>query len=236
MDESLQILIIDDDPNVHQVLAFALLRDGLKVISAYNTKQAHRCLVDEKVDLVILDVLMPGQSGTAFCKDLREKAASKIAALPILFLSSLSDEEDRVLGLEIGGDDYMTKPFSPKEVVTKVKAMLRRSCFSKVSHEATLIEKADLKLNSQDYSLSNVSADDNKIALTLTEFALLELLMNNYGNVVSKDTLSRELYAGEVAYDDQRIKNHIKRLRAKLKKINSNTSIEAVYGVGFKMV
>jgi two-component system OmpR family response regulator len=166
-----KILVVDDDPHIREVVCFALRKAGYATVSAENGKQALDCFGREKPALVVLDILMPELDGTEVCRRLR--AAPATAHVPILFVSSKDDEVDRIVGLELGGDDYVAKPFSPRELVARVKAILRRAQAAPAAAQQAL-RHGRLRLDLERYE---AYWDDKLVVLTLTEFGILRTLL-----------------------------------------------------------
>ncbi|MCA9494274.1 MAG: response regulator, partial [Myxococcales bacterium] len=173
-----RILLADDDPSLREVARYALDRAGFEVIEAEDGRAAIERFGRHSIDLVVLDVLMPEVDGLEVCRTLR--ATSQV---PVVFLSSRGEEVDRILGLELGGDDYLTKPFSPRELVSRVKAVLRRT---RPEARSTTVEAGRVRL---DVDAFRAWAGDVEIQLTVTEFRLLEVMLRRPGRVFTRDEL-----------------------------------------------
>jgi two-component system OmpR family response regulator len=195
------------------------------VIEAANGSAALQLLAEEHVDAVVLDIIMPELDGIEVCRRLRGQNN-----VPILFLSSRDDELDRIIGLEIGADDYVTKPFSPRELAARVKALLRRTAAPPEPSGAPL-RRGDLVLDVQRY---RCFFRDHEIVLTVTEFALLRCLMAQLGKVYSRSELVDRAYGLGHAITDRTIDSHIRRIRRKLADAGTDP-IETVYGVGYRL-
>lgn len=222
-----RILIVDDDPHILEVLIYALNKAELEVIEARNGEEGLEKAKAHSPDVIVLDVMMPELSGLEMCQTLR-----KDSQVPILFLSSRDSELDRILGLEMGGDDYVTKPFSPRELVARVKAMLRRQMAMKeLANEARLLKQGQVTLNLNTYE---VFWQGRSLTLTLTEFNLLHTFLLTPQKVFTRD----ELVQAEIFRDivsDRTIDSHIRRLRQKFATAGSENLIETVHGFGYKL-
>jgi two-component system OmpR family response regulator len=221
-----RILIADDDSHIREVVRFALERAGHQVIEASNGATALARAATDAPDLIVLDVLMPEQDGLDVCR--RVRAASDV---PILFLSSRDEELDRVLGLEIGGDDYVTKPFSPRELVARVKAMLRRAPAAASPDEGARVRRGDLVL---DVERHRCTWAGDEIPLTATEFMLLRSLMTVEDRVYSRDELVERAYGHGHHITARTVDSHVRRIRRKFAACGVDP-IETVYGVGYRL-
>ena len=223
-----QILVVDDDPAIREVVRFALERAGFAVIEAADGKAALQGFAETAPDLVVLDVLLPGLDGIEVCRELRRRSA-----VPILFLSSKDEEVDRIVGLEIGGDDYLVKPFSPRELVARIKVQLRRIAAPDPPPAAA---GAVLRHGRLSLDLERVQAlwDGCEVALTATEFGILRTLMARPGKVYSRDNLMDGAYGIDKVVSDRTIDSHVRRLRAKFAAIGAEP-IETLHGFGYKL-
>ncbi len=229
MTEPARILVVDDDPGVRQVVRFALTKAGFSVIEAADGAAALRLARTGPVDLVVLDINMPELSGTDVCRELRRDST-----VPIVFLSSADDELDRVLGLELGGDDYVTKPFSTRELTARVRAVLRRAgarARPEPHEPARLLEHAGMRL---DLDRCVVSADDGAESLTATELGILRTLMRRPGKVYSRDELMTGAYDDFTVVSERTIDSHMRRVRRKLQQLGLDP-IETVHGLGYRL-
>ncbi len=228
-----RVLIVDDDKAIRDVVRFALRQAGFDTVEADDGKQAVARFAESAADLIVLDVLLPEMDGTDVCRVIRQTSH-----VPILFLSSRDDEVDRVVGLEIGGDDYLTKPFSPRELVARVKAILRRdhSPHPAPSHPAPSSSASVLRHGKLALDLGTVRATwgGQEIALTATEIGILRTLLRRPGMVVSRDSLMDSAYAVERIVSDRTIDSHIRRVRAKFAPLGANP-IETVPGFGYRL-
>ena len=223
-----KILVVDDDPAIREVVRFALERAGFAVIEAADGKAALQGFAETAPDLVVLDVLLPGLDGIEVCRELRRRSA-----VPILFLSSKDEEVDRIVGLEIGGDDYLVKPFSPRELVARIKVQLRRIAAPDPPPAAA---GAVLRHGRLSLDLERVQAlwDGCEVALTATEFGILRTLMARPGKVYSRDNLMDGAYGIDKVVSDRTIDSHVRRLRAKFAAIGAEP-IETLHGFGYKL-
>lgn len=217
-----RILLVDDDPSLREVARYALDRAGFEVIEAADGRAALDRFARHSVDLVVLDVLMPEVDGLEVCRTLR-----KTSQVPVVFLSSRGEEVDRILGLELGGDDYLTKPFSPRELVSRVKAVLRRT---RPEAQSTAVEAGSVRL---DVEAFRAWAGDTEIQLTVTEFRLLEVMLRRPGRVFTRDELVERAYDGPHHVSDRTLDSHIRRIRQKLRE-GGLDPIETVHGLGFR--
>lgn len=222
------ILIADDDPHIREVLRFALAKAGHSVIEAEDGEQALERAARDAPDLVVLDINMPRMDGLEVCRRLRADGD-----LPILFLSSRDDEIDRVLGIELGADDYVVKPFSPREVVARVSAILRRGvAHSSARPEAATSRLGKLALNSEGWK---AQWDGRDVPLTVTEFSLVRALASQPGRVMTRDNLIDALHGPGFAITDRTIDSHIRNLRAKFAKVGGHDLIETRPGIGYSI-
>ena len=223
-----RILIVDDDPHIRQVLAFALGKAGMQTAEAADGEGALEAIAAQRPDLVVLDINMPRMSGLDVCRKLRASDD-----LPILFLSSRDDEIDRVLGLELGGDDYVVKPFSPREVVARVSAILKRG--GRALEEAgplRPVAHGRLRLDPQSWE---AEWNGQTIALTVTEFQLLLLLASLPSKVFSRDAIIDRLHGPGFAITDRTIDSHIRNLRHKFAAVGGPDLIETRAGIGYRI-
>lgn len=220
-----EILVVDDDANLREVVRYALSREGFRVREASNGREAVAMFEDHPSDLVVLDVMMPDQDGLETCRRLR--AAS---AVPIVFLSSRGEEVDRIVGLELGGDDYVSKPFSPRELVSRVKAVLRRTRPAPTSPSDGLAIGA-LRL---DLDGARCFVGETLVPLTVTELRLLAVLVRRVGRVVERRELVANAYPGRHHVSERTLDSHIRNIRQKLRDAGLE-AIETVHGLGFRL-
>ena len=213
----IKILIADDEPNQLELMAFNLNRCGFSFIKASNGDEALQLIEEHSPDLVILDWMMPNMSGIEVCRILRSRAETK--QIPIIILSARSEDSDKSLGLDTGADDYISKPFSPKELISRVKALLRRSRPSLIND---ILEYNNLKL-----SLSEmiVTFENKPIKLGPKEFKILTLLMERPGHVLSRSTLLDLVWGHGVYVDERNVDVHMSRLRKAIKSVSGDKNI-----------
>jgi len=228
MPASSTILLVDDEDSVQKLLTYPLERDGFRVVQARDGEQALRLFGDERIDLVVLDLMLPKVDGLEVCKRLR--AGSDV---PIIMLTARGEELDKVLGLELGADDYITKPFSIREFRSRVRALLRRAALPRERQlEEQTIEAGELKI---DPARRTVELAGQPVALTYVEFELLRTLASESARVFTREMLLRSLW-GDSAYREQRtIDVHIRHLREKLERdAREPEYIFTVRGVGYR--
>ncbi len=231
-----EILVVDDDPHLRDVVVYTLRREGHAVTAVGDGRAALDALLGDGArgfDLVVLDILMPEVDGLEVCRRLR---ASPRSAVPVVFLSSRDEEIDKVVGLEMGGDDYVTKPFSPRELAARVKAVLRRADAvaaraSQPPDEGRTLRAGPVVL---DVGRHEVRCDGAPLKLTVTEFGLLAALMERPGIVLSRAQLMERAYAYDNLITERTIDTHVKRVRKKFRDAGHDP-IETVHGVGYKL-
>ncbi len=222
-----KILVVDDEYKIRKVIKGYLEKEGYETITAEDGQEALEYYKNENPDLIILDLMLPEMSGEEVCSRIRH--ASDI---PIIMLTAKGQEEDRVEGLDIGADDYVVKPFSPRELMARVRALLRRSDYQAPKAEYMSYLEGDLKIYP---SQMQVSYKDEIIEFTSTEFEILIYMARHPGQVLSRDQLVESVLGLEFKGFDRTIDAHIKNIRKKLK-ITDKKIIETVYGAGYKFV
>ena len=219
------ILICDDDPVVHESLSIYLDAEGYAHQSAYDGDEALRLAESEQPDLMILDLMMPRVSGTDVCRTIR-----KTSKLPIIMLTAKGEEIDRILGLELGADDYIVKPFSPREVLARIRAVLRR--FSEPHAEGdAIVRLPQLEINLSNYQ---VKAAGQVVPCTPKEVEILHMLTGSAGQVFSREQILSRVWGYDYFGDTRTVDTHIKRIRQKLPQEGVPWSLKTVYGVGYK--
>jgi len=219
------ILICDDDPVVHESLALYLDNDNFAHADAYDGKEALEMVAQTNPDLILLDVMMPEMSGLDVCRELR-----KTLSTPIILLTAKGEEIDKILGLELGADDYIVKPFSPREVIARIKAVLRR--FSDTPTTASsVLRYSGLEINLNNYS---VKVNNESIPCTPKEVEILYLLASHPGQVFEREQILESVWGNEYNGDYRTVDTHIKRIRQKVADDNAPWSIQTIYGVGYK--
>jgi len=219
------ILVVDDEPKVVRLTRDYLEKHGFRVVTAADGQSALTVARREKPDLIILDLMLPILDGREVCKTLRRESD-----IPIIMLTALAEEVDQVTGLEIGADDYITKPFSPRALVARVRALLRRAK-GKVK-PPTVIRVGGLEIDSEKYSLT---FNGSPVKLTPNEFKLLQLLASRPGQTLTREQLLDDLH-GFASSFDRSIDSHIKNLRKKLEAASGQSMIETVYGIGYRFL
>ena len=226
-----KILVIEDEPDIRKLVQYNLTQEHFNVVEAEDGEQALTLLQREKPNLVILDLMLPGLSGIELCKILRQR--SDTSRLPILMLTAKAGEADRIVGLEMGADDYLAKPFSPREMVARVRAILRRAESKPALETAVSYEKGPLKI---DFSTYEVFVRGKPVKLTLKEFELLRFLVQNPSRVLNRDQLLDRVWGGETFVTPRTVDVHIRRLRKAIEKDDRKPKwILTVRGVGYKL-
>lgn len=221
------ILIADDDVVVHESLSIYLRNEGYEILNAYDGLEALRLAENNNVSLCVLDVMMPGLSGLEVCRELR-----KNTDISIIMLTAKGEEIDRVLGLEIGADDYIVKPFSPREVIARIRAVLRRSA-EKVSQETPTQVRLDRIM--VDIGRYVMTVDDKPVMCTPKEIELLFMFVSSPGVVFTRAQLLNNIWGFNFVGETRTVDTHIKRIRAKLEEYGLGWSIKTIYGVGYKL-
>lgn len=238
MDENKKtILIVDDEKTIVEMLVYNLQKEGYNTLEAGDGEEAVRVALDKKPDLVLLDIMLPKMDGLAVCKRIRQSLN-----IPILMISAKDEEIDKILGLELGADDYITKPFSVRELMARVKANLRKAEITAKAMENALPEK-ELESNSNSITVGDLSLDLNKfevkvrgevIDLTLREFEVIKYLANQPGQVVTRETLLEKVWGYEYYGDIRTVDVTVRRIREKIEKDTSNPKILITKrGVGY---
>ncbi len=226
------ILVIDDEPSIVELLTFKLKKEGYDVLKAYDAEEALKIAEDNETDMFIVDIMLPGMDGFELVRNLR--ATEKFRQTPVIFLSAKSEEFDKVLGLELGADDYITKPFSVREVLARIRAVFRRiqqSAQAKEERPKKIIAR-ELEIDTEKYE---VRVRNRMVSLTPLEFELLRFLAENEGKVFSRDVLLDKLWGYDYYGDTRTVDVHIRRLRTKIEEDASNPKyIITVRGKGYK--
>ncbi|MFM5952901.1 MAG: response regulator transcription factor [Novosphingobium sp.] len=224
-----RVLLVDDDPHIRALLAFAFDKAGFAVEEAGDGEEALVSAARTAPDLVVLDINMPRMDGLEVCRRLRSQGE-----VPVLFLSSRDEEFDRVLGIELGADDYVTKPFSPREVVARANAILRRTAPRAVQDgpPSGAIAKGRLRLDPEGWA---AHWEEGEVTLTVSEFTLLKALALAPGRILSRDQLIDQLHGPGFAITDRTIDSHIRNLRRKFAEVGGADVIETRAGVGYRL-
>ena len=221
-------LLVEDDQDICELVKIILRTESFDVDIEYDGDSGSRSALNNEYDIIILDIMLPGLDGWEICKKLRDNPSTK--STPIIMLTAKSEESDRVTGLEIGADDYITKPFSPRELLARIKALLRRSAnFNQGKKE---LHFGKLKIDPEAYQ---VTAENKLIPLTRKEFELLHILAHHGGSLFSREQLLEQVWGFNYFGDARTVDEHIKRVRQKIASQDpKNTYIQTVWGVGYK--
>jgi two-component system OmpR family response regulator/two-component system alkaline phosphatase synthesis response regulator PhoP len=226
--ESRKVLVVDDEESILKIVDFALREEGYEVATAPDAEVACELMDEFQPDLIVLDIMLPERSGYDFCREVRQKSET-----PIIFLSARSEELDRVLGLELGADDYVTKPFSPRELVSRVRAHLRRAGIPPQPATGP-INVGNLQIDSDSYQ---VSVNGQPVHLTTSEFRILEILAQQPGKVYSRMAMLEHLWKGGFVGDERTIDFHIHNLREKIEPNPRQPAyVLTVRGLGYRLV
>lgn len=221
-----RILLVEDEPAIREMVTMALSRAGFEVVEAADAREAEERLADRLPDLILLDWMLPGTSGMELARRLRREAYTR--ELPIIMLTARTEEDDRVRGLEVGADDYITKPFSTRELTARIKAVLRRY---RAEDEQGLIEADGLRLDTGSH---RVTADGAAVAMGPTEFRLLEFLMSHPERVYTRAQLLDYVWGRTAVVEERTVDVHIRRLRKALAGGGHDRLIQTVRGTGYR--
>jgi two-component system phosphate regulon response regulator PhoB len=220
------VLLVEDEPDLNQTVAFNLDSEGYSVESAFNGKEALKLIEEKTPDLILLDLMLPDMSGLEICRILR--SSKKTKNTPIMMVTAKGEEIDRIVGFELGADDYIVKPFSIREFMLRVAAMLKRSG-DKINNDEEKIIFGSLEI---DIAAHRVKLKDKEVSLTAKEFSLLHYLVERIGRVSTRDALLDDVWGYNCEVTTRTVDTHVKRLRAKLSDVGNN--IETVRGVGYR--
>jgi len=225
------VALVDDEQNIRELVGYALKQEGYRVATYRNGEEAWNAFSQSLPDLVILDIIMPRMDGLELCRKIRKLSET----LPLIFLSSKDEEFDKVLGLELGADDYLCKPFSTRELLTRVKVLFRRQALAKdekPNTEQTTLHCGSLELNRTRHC---VHWKGQQVLLTVTEFRILEALIRQPGFAKTREQLLKEGYPFDEYMSDRNIDGHIKRIRKKIAQLDPEfDEIETIYGLGYR--
>ncbi|MGG7077405.1 response regulator [Clostridium sardiniense] len=225
-----KILIVDDEEHILELLKFNIKNAGYEVVTANNGLDGVKIAKEEKPDLVLLDLMLPGMDGYDVCKEIKKNKETSNTA--IIMLTAKGEELDKILGLELGADDYMTKPFSIRELLARVKAVLRRSIHTNSNKEEDYYENGRLKI---DFERHEVLINKERIDMTLKEFELLEILIKNRGKILKREVLLDKIWGYEYIGETRTVDVHIRYLRKKVEEDDKNPKlIETIRGVGYR--
>ena len=224
---SVSVLVIEDEPDIRKTIDYNLSKESYKVIQAASIAEGEKAIAENDIDVAILDLMLPDGSGLTLCRDIKSNSRTK--DIPIIILTAKADEVDRVVGFELGADDYVIKPFSVRELILRVKAILKRGTSAKDTAEESSYSFGDLRLNFDAYQ---VFINDSEIGLTALEFRLLKHLIDRRGRVQTRDQLLEEVWGYSSSVTTRTVDTHIKRLREKLGPIGNY--IQTIRGVGYR--
>lgn len=223
---NLNILVVEDEDAIREMLVMALSQAGLNVVAVGSAEQAQQALAENLIDLILLDWMLPGISGIELARRLKNDAGYK--DMPIILLTARGEEEDKIRGLEIGADDYVTKPFSPKELIARVKAVMRRS--GKLT-DSGLLNVGDLTLDAEQHRLTIAG---RSLEVSPTEFRLMQFFMSNPDKVYSRTHLLDQVWGRSVYIEERTVDVHIRRLRKILAEYQREELIQTVRGFGYR--
>lgn len=222
------IYVADDEKNIRELIKSFLVMEGFDVMTFADGESLYHAFEQNPADMAVLDVMMPGMDGLTLCTELR-----KISSIPIIIVSARDSEIDRIMGISIGSDDYLTKPFSPVELVARIKALFRRIHMDKAEEKSCeLLELGDLSINTATRTLLS---GGHPLELTPTEFLLLTYLVQNKDRAIGRDELLKNVWKFDFDVDTRATDDVVKRLRKKLSNAASHVKIESVWGFGFKI-
>jgi two-component system response regulator RegX3 len=223
-----KILVVEDEETLAEAISFLLSKEGFEVEIAEDGPAAVAAFEKNGADLILLDLMLPGLSGTEVCRQIRAKSS-----VPIIMLTAKDSEIDKVVGLEIGADDYVTKPYSSRELIARIRAVLRRGELGDATVVDGVLSVGPIRLDSDRHV---ISVNNEQVALPLKEFELLEFLMRNSGRVLTRMQLIDRVWGSDYVGDTKTLDVHIKRLRAKIEKDPANPEmIQTVRGMGYKL-
>lgn len=222
-----KVLIVDDEEHIRELIKFNLKKEGYDTEVAVNGTEALKIIREIKFDLILLDLMLPEIDGLEVCKEIRRN--EETSDIPVMMITAKGEEFDKVLGLELGADDYITKPFSIRELMARVKALLRRS---NVKKEESIIKFGDVVVN---FKTREVTKGNQNVELTLKEFELLKLLIKNKGNILTRELLLDKIWGYEYIGETRTVDVHIRHLRKKIESDDKNPQyIQTIRGVGYK--
>jgi two-component system response regulator RegX3 len=223
-----RILVVEDEETLAEAISFLLSKEGFDVAMAATGPDAIAEFEKNGADLILLDLMLPGLSGTEVCRQIRSKSA-----VPIIMLTAKDSEIDKVVGLELGADDYVTKPYSSRELIARIRAVLRRGELLDSADEGATLEVGPVRMDTDRHV---ISVNGQQVPLPLKEFELLEFLMRNAGRVLTRIQWIERVWGSDYVGDTKTLDVHIKRLRAKIEKDPANPEfIQTVRGMGYKM-
>lgn len=224
---SKRIYIADDEENIRRIIQMFLEKEGYQTEGFADTKALHTRMQQQMPDLIILDIMMPGEDGLSFCARVRE-----YSRVPIIIVSAKGNETDRITGITLGSDDYLAKPFSPLELVVRVKALLRRADYTAEPQQNESLSFGDITLSK---STREAFCRSQPLSLTPTEFDFFAFMIESYPNAVSRERLLKALWQFDFETDSRAADDLVKRLRKKLQAAQSTVIIQTVWGFGFRL-
>jgi two-component system alkaline phosphatase synthesis response regulator PhoP len=226
-----QILVVDDDPDIVRLVRAYLEKAGFQVLTAHNGETALHILRRDRPVLLVLDLMLPDRDGWDITRLVR--ADPSLAHLPVIMLTARVDDTDKIIGLELGADDYITKPFNPREVVARVRSVLRRSQANQLSQQRRILQQADLLM---DLDRREVMINGQPVELTATEFNLLRTLLENPGYAFTRSELIEQALGYEYEGSERTLDSHMRNLRRKIEPNSGQaTYIQTVYGIGYRL-
>ena len=222
-----RVLIIEDEPDIRKTIDYNLSKESYEVIQAASIEEGEKAIASNKIDVIILDLMLPDGSGLTLCRDIKSEPSTK--NIPVIILTAKTEEVDRVVGFELGADDYVTKPFSVRELILRVKAILKRGVSTEIKTDNVQDSFGDLTLN---YDAHQAYINNEEISLTALEFKLLKHLINRKGRVQTRDQLLEDVLGYSSNVTTRTVDTHIKRLREKLGIVGEH--IQTIRGVGYR--
>ena len=224
---SSHVLVIEDEPDIRKTIDYNLSKESFKVTQASSIEEGEKVLASNKIDVIILDLMLPDGSGLTLCRDIKSEPNTK--HIPVIILTAKTEEVDRVVGFELGADDYVTKPFSVRELILRVKAILKRGVSTEKNTDDIEDSFGELKIN---YEEHQAYISGQEISLTALEFKLLKHLINRKGRVQTRDQLLEDVWGYSSNVTTRTVDTHIKRLREKLGSVGDH--IQTIRGVGYR--
>ncbi|MDC0942182.1 response regulator transcription factor [Gammaproteobacteria bacterium] len=222
-----RVLIIEDEPDIRKTIDYNLSKESYEVIQAASIEEGEKAIASKKIDVIILDLMLPDGSGLTLCRDIKSEPSTK--NIPVIILTAKTEEVDRVVGFELGADDYVTKPFSVRELILRVKAILKRGVSTEIKTDNVQDSFGELTLN---YDEHQAYINNEEISLTALEFKLLKHLINRKGRVQTRDQLLEDVWGYSSNVTTRTVDTHIKRLREKLGIVGEH--IQTIRGVGYR--
>ena len=222
-----RVLVIEDEPDIRKTIDYNLSKESFEVIQAASIEEGEKALASNKIDVIILDLMLPDGSGLTLCRDIKSEPNTK--SIPVIILTAKTEEVDRVVGFELGADDYVTKPFSVRELILRVKAILKRGVSTEIQTDNAQDSFGELTLN---YDEHQAYINNEEISLTALEFKFLKHLINSKGRVQTRDQLLEDVWGYSSNVTTRTVDTHIKRLREKLG--IGGDHIQTIRGVGYR--